>query len=232
MKIDALIPARGGSKRIPNKNMKELAGKPLIYWTMKAAEESGIFARIVVSTEDKRIAEYCKQFVEVVDRPPEYATDTSPDVEWIKHYLENYKSSDYFMILRPTSPFRTPESICLAWEVFQKDGYASSLRAVSPVRQHPGKMWTVHMDRLVPLLNYPTIEGHRSYNLPTQMLPRVYVQNACIEIGHINNVLIRHNVSGHSVMPFFMDSLEALDLNTLEDWILAEYCLNAGMVKL
>lgn len=231
-KIDALIPARGGSKRIPYKNMRALAEHPLIYWTIKAAKESGIFNDVVVSTDDAMTKEYCASLCSVIDRPKEYAIDTSPDVDWIKHYMQNFAHADFFMILRPTSPFRTAQSIQRAWRCFAHDGYADSLRAVVPVKQHPGKMWTLCNNRITPLMNYPRINGQPSYNLPTQLLPEVYIQSACIEIGHENNILARNTVSGRSIMPFFMDDLESFDLNTLEDWILAEHYIKEGIVKL
>lgn len=232
--IDGLIPARGGSQRIKNKNMRLLTGKPLIYWTIRAAMASKIFRRIVVSTDDQYTKEYCSKFVDVIDRPPEFATDTSPDVEWIKHYLENNKSADHFMILRPTSPFRTPQSIIRAWEAYKNDGYADSLRAITPVKQHPGKMWrTVEgAQRINPLMNWYGVGLQASYNSPTQSLPKIYVQSACIEICEARQVLFRNNVSGQQIMPFFTDGLESLDLNTPEDWILAEHYIKEGIVKL
>jgi len=222
--IDALIPARGGSKRVPGKNMRMLAGQPLLKYTLDSAKKAGIFRKIVVSTDDFNTAAYTtSKGVIVHKRPMEFALDKSPDVDWIAHYLnhENTKP-DYFMILRPTSPFRTAETIIRAWELWQRSGDADSLRAVSPVRQHPGKMWRVNGDRMTPLMNYPDIDGHSSFNLPTQVLPEVYVQNASLEIGQTRNVLTRNTVSGWKIVPFHTHGLEGFDINTMDDWYLAE----------
>jgi len=224
--IDALIPARGGSKRVPGKNMKLLAGQPLIEWTIGAAHRAGIFRKIIISTDRAETILYCDArfgTCERILRKPEHATDTSPDVEWIKDYLEHEENKpDYFMILRPTSPFRTAETIIRAWELWQRSGDADSLRAVSPVRQHPGKMWRVNGDRMTPLMNYPDIDGHSSFNLPTQVLPEVYVQNASLEIGQTRNVMTRNTVSGWKIVPFHTHDLEGFDINTMDDWYLAE----------
>lgn len=223
-KIDALIPARSGSKRIPGKNMKPLAGQPLLKYTLDAAKKAGIFRKIVVSTDDFNTAAYVTSLgVAVHKRPIEFALDKSPDVEWIAHYFNHEEQKpDFFMILRPTSPFRTAETILRAWELWQRSGDADSLRAVSPVRQHPGKMWRLNGDRMTPLMNYTAIGGHDTYNLPTQSLPEVYVQNGSLEIGQTRHVLTRNTVSGWRIVPFHTHDLEGFDINDMNDWILAE----------
>lgn len=232
--IEALIPARGGSKRVPGKNMKQLAGQPLIFWTIRAAVDSGIFQNIIVSTDSPETKTYClSKPVSIHNRLPLHAGDNSPDVEWIKDYLGKCSPPPmFFVILRPTSPFRTAATILRAWEAFKHEKYASSLRAVSRVKQHPGKMWTVKGNEMVPLMNYPEINGHCSYNLPTQMLPDIYIQNASLEIGESRNVLFRNTVSGSRVMPFFTHGLEGFDINTHSDFVLAEHVVKEGYVKL
>lgn len=232
--IYALIPARGGSKRIPGKNMKKLSGEPLIWWTIKAACESGIFKEIVIST-DIDVAEIpipAARAVLSVPRLPEHATDTSPDVEWIRDCLEKCGEPQYFMILRPTSPFRTAQSIMAAWEAFKADKYASSLKSVTRPKESPYKMATIVNNRITPLINHPPVNGVQAFNLPTQSLPEVWSRNPCIEIGESRNVIVRGDVSGYQVMPFYMDSIEAHDINDMDDWILAEYYLREGIVKL
>jgi CMP-N,N'-diacetyllegionaminic acid synthase len=230
--IDALIPARGGSKRLKNKNMIKLADHPMIHWTIQAAKKAGIFKNIIVSTDDFQIKRFCNRFVTIVERPPELAADDSPDVDWIKHYMENYKHADHFMILRPTSPFRTAQSIVAAWEAFRQDGYADSLKSVIEAKVPPAKMSTVHKNRLIPLINYPSINGQDPWNMPSQLLPKVFERNPCIEIGIENNVIARNTVSGREVMPFYMDRIEAHDINTQDDLFLAEKYIEKGIVKL
>jgi CMP-N,N'-diacetyllegionaminic acid synthase len=230
--IYALIPARSGSKRIPGKNMKMLAGEPLIYWTIKAALNSDIFKSVIVSTDDLRTAKYCSFQCSVIDRLPEHATDTSPDVEWIKDCLEKCGEPQYFMILRPTSPFRTAQGIVAAWEAFKADRYASSLKSVTRPKESPYKMVTISGNRMTALVNHPPVNGVQAFNLPSQSLPEVWYRNPCIEIGESRNVIVRGDVSGYQVMPFYMDEIEAHDINDMDDWILAEYYIKEGLVKL
>lgn len=241
--IYGLIPARAGSQRIKDKNMQTLKDYPLFFWTAKAAVKSGIFDKVILSTDNKDLIDYtwisddtiqkiCSE-IEYHHRKPEHATSNSPDIDWIRDYFENEtKHPDYFMILRPTNPFRTAQTIIRAWEQIKQDEYADSLRAVSKVKQHPGKMWTVQENKLIPLMNWPEIEGQPSYNLPTQLLPEVYVQNACIEIGEVRNALFRGTVSGEKIIPFYTHGLEGFDINTQEDLLLARYYVEKGIVKL
>lgn len=229
----ALVPARAGSKRIKNKNIRALGGAPLIYWTVRGALRSGIFEKIVVSTDCDSVKYIVDNLgVEIHDRLPEHATDTSPDVEWIKDCLEKCGEPQYFMILRPTSPFRTAQSITAAWEAFKADCYASSLKSVTKPKESPYKMVTISGNRMAPLINHPPVNGVQAFNLPSQSLPEVWSRNPCIEIGESRNVLVRGDVSGFQCMPFFMDEVEALDINTPADWALAEYYIREGLVKL
>ena len=232
MGIDALIPARGGSKRVPGKNMKPLHGQPLVYWTIKAAQDSGIFDRIVVSTDDACTREFCQPICDVVDRLPEHATDTSPDIDWIRNFMENNRHNNFFMTLRPTSPFRTMKNIIDAWGAFIYYRKADSLRSVSLAKAHPGKMWHMFGAFLEPVMNIHDPYGNASYNLPTQLLPTIYQQNACIEIGLYENIVKHNSVSGRTVIPFIMSRPEDLDINTAEDFIIAEHYIKEGMVTL
>ena len=138
MNIVALIPARGGSQRIPRKNIKSLGGKPLIHWTIEAARESGIFSDVFVSTEDREIAGAVPEGTAICWRPQDEARDDSPDIDWVYRTLMAAGSCDAFMILRPTSPFRTAETIRRASAQFQS-ARCDSMRAVEPVKEHPGK---------------------------------------------------------------------------------------------
>jgi len=229
----ALIPARSGSKRIRNKNMRELGGAPLIYWTVREALRSKAFGRIIVSTDGQDVKDFVDNLgVEIHDRLPEHATDTSPDVEWIKDCLEKCGEPQYFMILRPTSPFRTAQSIVAAWEAFKREEYASSLKSVTRPKESPYKMATIVNNRITPLINHPPVNGVQAFNMPTQSLPEVWSRNPCIEIGESRNVIVRGDVSGYQVMPYYMDEIEALDINTPADWALAEYYIKEGLVKL
>jgi CMP-N,N'-diacetyllegionaminic acid synthase len=158
--IVALIPARGGSKRVPGKNVRVLGGHPLIAYTIAPAIASGVFDAVIVSTDLPEIAEVARRYGAEVPflRPAALAGDTSPDIEWVEHTLRTLadqgRSYDAFSLLRPTSPFRTPDTLRRAWAAFSADPRADSLRAVEKCTQHPGKMWVARGNRLLPLLPF------------------------------------------------------------------------------
>lgn len=216
MSIIALIPARSGSKRVKGKNIRLLDGKPLIAYTIQAAKDAGIFKYIAVSTDDAvigSIAESCGAMY--LHRPEKYARDDSPDIEWITHAL--YPSdSDLFAILRPTSPFRTKETIKRAYERY--DG--GWMKAVEPAKQHPYKMWIPCLISMMPYL------GEHSHASPTQTLPLIYVQNGSLEIRPCNDP------EPKNYQPFFTRDYEGFDINTEDDFILAEALVERGVVKL
>ena len=143
--IDALIPARSGSKRITGKNFREIGGHPLLAYAIVAAKQAGIFRRVIVSIDSVRGGDIATKYgAETHFRKPEAATDTATDLDWVSNCLEAVNpQADYIAILRPTAPFRQPETIRLAWRTMQAHPYATGLKAVSPVSEHPGKMWVI-----------------------------------------------------------------------------------------
>jgi len=234
MSLIALIPARSGSKRIPGKNIKELAGHPLIAYTIQAAKDAGIFNRIIVSTDSKEIMMIAKAYGAEVPflRPEQFAKDDSPEYDFIKYTLnslaEYYR---YFADLRPTNPFRTGETIKRAWQEFQDRQPCDSLRAIEIAKQTPYKMW--QFSRIIKNEIYPfNNEKSNAYNMQTESLPKLYVQNACIEIAHTNLINRFQNVSGERIIGFLTEGYEGFDINTPEDWILAEALIERGLAKL
>lgn len=246
MTIIALIPARGGSKRVPGKNIRLLGEHPAIAYTISAAIKSKIFDAVMVSTDSAEIAEIARYYGAEVPflRSPEYSTDNSPDIEWIEETLQRLKERDRvydcFSILRPTSPFRQPETIQRAWREFQAQcDRVDSLRAVEKCKQHPGKMWVIRGEVMNPLLkgNEPSLpkkpEGNAPWHsTPYQALPEVYIQNASLEIAWCRVVLEGHTIAGDVVMPFFTNGYEGLDINDAKDWWYVEYLLQQGEVRL
>lgn len=230
----ALVPARGGSKRLPGKNARLFCGHPLIAYALGAAQDAGLFTRIVVSTDDPSLAALVRTYgVDVIDRPAALATDTSPDVQWVRHALEviGFAPLQTWAILRPTSPFRTADTIRRAYAQFRlPDQTADSLRAVEPVTQHPGKMWTQPEPGgpIKPLLDQRHPDGTPWHSSPTQTLPRYYVQNACLEMGWTANLTTYGTIHGRKVDPFFTTGHEGHDLNTPADWRAAEGLAGTG----
>ena len=230
----ALVPARGGSVRVPGKNVLPLAGHPLIAYSIAAARGSGVFADVVVSTDDERTAEIAREYGASVPelRPPELATATSPDIDWVVHTMRG-RDEDAFAILRPTSPFRTAATIIRAWEQFAALGdRADSIRAIEPVRQHPGKMWLLSGELMQPLLDQG--EGRVPFH-STQMaaLPKVWVQNSSLEIAWTR--LLREavpSIAGTRVAPFVTEGHEGFSIDYPEDVELAERLVAAGEASL
>ena len=235
--VVALIPARSGSKRVPDKNIRLLAGHPLIAYSIAAALQSGVFDEVVVSTDSDRYADIARYYGATVPflRPAPIAGDTSPDIEWIEYTLARFRNAgqnyDCFSILRPTSPFRLPETIRRAWQEFLSQEGVDSLRAVEKCQQHPGKMWVVRGKRMMPLLPMgPAEQPWHSSQYPS--LPVVYVQNASLEIARTQVVFEQRTIAGNVVMPFFTKDTEGFDVNSDYDWHLAEQLAGTGQAQL
>ncbi len=235
--IVALIPARAGSKRVPDKNIRPLAGHPLVAYTISAALQSQVFSAVIVSTDSQLYGDIASHYGAEVPylRPSELASDLSPDIEWVEYTLrrlrENGRDYDCFSILRPTSPFRLPETIKRGWRALQEEEGVDSLRAVEICRQHPGKMWVVRGNRMVPLLPFgpPEQPWHSSQY---QSLPEVYAQNASLEIAWSRVVFESRTIAGDVLMPFFTRDYEGFDVNNAYDLNLAEQLVASGKARL
>lgn len=230
----ALIPARAGSQRIPGKNMKRLGGHPLIAYTLAVAQDSGLFSRVIVCTDDHDIAGYATD-AGVAVRWREPVSSDQPDIVWVKEALSDGPRPWHFCILRPTSPFRSVEMLHRAKTRFDSACLnADSLRAVEPVTQHPGKMWTWLGPgyQILPVLDRKREDGTPWHSSPTQSLPVHYAQNASLEMGWTRNVEVHGTIHGRSVMPFFTEGYEGFDLNEPRDWREAEYLIASGAAVL
>lgn len=222
-RIIALIPARSGSKRVKHKNIRRLNNHPAIAYTINGAIGSKIFSDIIVSTNNTLYADIAKFYGAEVPflRPEEMSTSTSPDIEWINFTLTKLRDSgrsyDCFAILRPTSPFRTADTIVRAWSQFLSDQKIDSLRAVEFCKQHPGKMWLIDGERMSPLLDQPA-KGPPFHSQQYAALPPVYVQNASLEISWCRTVFENYSISGDIIMPFLTSGYEGEDLNDEADW--------------
>jgi len=230
----ALVPARSGSQRVPGKNVLPLAGHPLIAYSIAGAQEAGIFDAVVVSTDTEEIAEIGRRYGAEVPglRPEEMSTATSFDIEWVLHVMRD-RDEEIFAILRPTSPFRTADTIRRAYERLVDLGNAAdSIRAVEPARQHPGKMWTLAGDLIEPLLPQP--EGETPlHSRQYQALPKVYAQNSSLELAW-SRVLDDPvpTISGARVAPFFTEGAEGFSIDYPEDVEQAERMLARGEATL
>lgn len=206
----ALIPARGGSKSVPRKNLLVIAGKPLIAHSIGQALASRCITRTIVSTDDDEIARVGREFGADVPfrRPAEFAGDRSLDLEVFRHALEWLRdreayAPDLVVHLRATGPVRRVALIDQAIETMLARPDADSLRSVSPPIQSPYKMWRVVDGRMEPLLRLPRVAEAHSH--PRQSLPAVYWQNGYVDIVRPRVVLDRGLMAGDHVLPFVID---------------------------
>jgi len=230
------VPARSGSERVPGKNVRPLAGHPLLAYAIETARQSGVFERVVVSTDSKEIAEVARWYGADVPflRPPEYATATSPDVEWLTYTLaELAERYDVFALVRCTNPFRGPGAVRRGFDQLLATPEADSLRAVERVKQHPGKMWLLADDgrTMRPLLeqSHLDVAWHAGQY---QALPPVYVQNSALEIAWTRVVTETGTREGNVLVPFLTEGLEGFNVDDEADWERAERLVASGEARL
>jgi CMP-N-acetylneuraminic acid synthetase len=232
----AFVPARAGSERVPRKNVRPLAGHPLLAYAIESALQSVVFERVVVSTDSEEYAEIARWYGADVPflRPAEYATSTSPDIEWLRYTLERLDERyDVFAIVRATNPFRGPDVLRRGLEQLVATPEADSVRAVELVKQHPGKMWLLDEGgrTMHPLLDQSHLDSawHAGQ---LAALPPVYVQNSALEIAWTRVVSETGTREGRVLAPFLTEGYEGLNVDDEEDWERAERMLASGLVAL
>ena len=222
MKLLTVIPARAGSKRIPNKNIRELGGKPLITWTIDAAKRVPELNDVIVSTDSPAIAHVASQAGALVPwlRPAALATDTSTSIEVCMHALDWYERErgqvDGLLLLQPTSPFRSVENIREAINLFRKHP-KQSVVSFSPAESHPMWCYEVEGETITPFIE-SQVEATRS-----QDLPPAYVVNGAIYVAGPTYLRKNNSFLGKYTVPLVMtDFSQSLDIDTEWDWKLAE----------
>ena len=222
-KILALIPARGGSKGIKDKNIIDLCGKPLIAYSIECGLQSKYIDSVVVTTDSEKIAEVSRQYGARVPflRPAEYAQDTSTTLVAVLHAIrtleEMGETYDTHVLLQPTQPLRTSEDVDKAIEAYFANG-EEDLISVKPVSDPPVLMRTIGEDgRLHPLLNYTA-------DMRRQDMPAYYRIDGCIYINNIERLDENSKFANNSV-PFIMEPEHAVDIDELVDLRVAEYYL-------
>jgi CMP-N,N'-diacetyllegionaminic acid synthase len=232
--VVALIPARSGSERVRDKNIRHLAGHPLLAYAIAAARQAGIFDRIVCSTDSGKIAEVAQRYGADVPflRPNDLATSTSPDIEWITHAFQQLTGHyDLFAIVRATNPFRGPDVLQRGFDQLLATPEADSIRAVEPVKQHPGKMWVIEGKTMRPLLDQSHLDvAWHAGQYPA--LPQVFVQNSALEIAWTRVVSQTGTREGHVIAPFLTRGYEGFNVDDEEDWARARALLADGLASL
>jgi len=232
----AIIPARGGSKGIPRKNIRNFAGYPLLAWSIAAARRSELVTRIIVSTDDEEIAAVAREWGAETPflRPAELAQDKSTDLPLFEHALhwlhenENYHP-EIIVQLRPTSPVRPQSIVDDAIRILLKHAEADCVRGVVPAGQNPFKMWRFQGDDqpLSPLLEVPGIP--EPYNAPRQILPTVFWQTGHIDAIRTTTILNKKSLTGDVIYPLVIDSKYTVDIDNLVDWAKYEAVIYSGL---
>lgn len=232
MNILCIIPARSGSKGIPDKNIKLFHNKPLLAWSIIQAQKSKHEMKIIVSTDSEEYANIAKEYGAQVPflRPKELSEDLSIDLEFIQFTINKLKIKqnyipDFILQLRPTSPNRSIKILDECLDIFIENfkNY-DSLRTVVEVDKTPYKMYSIENNKLIPLFN--NINNLKeSFNQPRQILPKSYLHNGYIDI--LKTSLLKDNIiSGKKIYPFIMKKGDKIDIDNLDDWALAENNFN------
>lgn len=234
--ILAIIPARGGSKGIPRKNIRPFAGYPLIAWSIAAAKQSSLVTRIIVSTDDEEIASVAREWGAETpfSRPAKLAQDKTTDLPVFEHALkwleeiEGYHP-DVVVQLRPTSPIRPRTMVDEAVNVLLNHEDADCVRGVVPAAQNPFKMWRFNGEEkpLSQLLEVPGIA--EPYNAPRQVLPPVYWQTGHIDAIRASTIVNKKSLTGDIVYPLVIDPKFTVDIDTLADWAKYEAVIYGGL---
>lgn len=233
----ALVPARSGSERVVDKNIKNLGGHPLMAYTIRVALDTGAFDRVYCVTDSAEYANIARYYGAEVPslRPAEISASESPDIEWVNWFLslKSVRDRNYsvFAILRPTSPFRAARYIIEAITHFEGNTVGfDSLRAVEETDVHPAKMWRISDDCLVPIL--PFSNGNVPWHsCQKKALPIVYKQNASLEVAWTKTVYRYKSISGARIQPWYSSGIDGFDINTHLDFEQAERMLESVLVS-
>ena len=230
MRILALIPARGGSKRLPGKNIRMLGGRPLIAWSIEVAQGVAGIVDVLVSTDDEEIAAIAREYGALVPwlRPAELASDEAGSAGVCVHALDWYESQfgkiDGLLLLQPTSPFRGRTIVEQGLEFYQSSGFRRVV-SFSPASSHP--MWCVRIEdgKITPFVTGGGF-GVRSQDLPT-----AYAVNGALYLVSPSTLREKRAFVGSDVVPLIMESpVASIDIDTELDWLCAEAILASGTV--
>lgn len=218
--ILALIPARAGSKALVDKNIRPVAGKPMLVHSIEHAKASSLIDRVIVSTNSPAYAEIAKAAGAEVPflRPPEISQDHSTDLQAFMHALQWLKEKegklpDICVHLRPTSPFRDVKDIDAIIQILIDNPQIDSVRSVAKAPAPPFKMWFLGKDNMLePIVKTSIRDAH---NLPRQMLPQAYLQNACIDAVRTSVILEKKSMTGDRIYGYVME--KDFDIDTKDD---------------
>jgi N-acylneuraminate cytidylyltransferase len=235
----ALIPARGGSKSIPRKNIMDFAGYPLIAYSIAAGLAAETITRVIVSTDNEEIAAISRRYGAETPflRPDEHSQDQTPDLPVFRHALEWLAKNEGYqpeivVQLRPTSPFRQVGHIDgVVYRLIERPD-ADAVRTVCEPFQNPFKMWRIGPEGvMIPLgteLGIPV----EPYNQPRQALPQVYWQTGYVDAVWADTILNKNSMTGDTILPLIIDPSEWIDIDSPDDWRRAERLITSGEITL
>lgn len=234
-KVFVLILARGGSKRVPRKNIKELAGKPLLAYTIEQGRASKYIDRMIVSTDDQDIAQVAREYGAEVPfmRPAELAGDMITDFPVFVHAFEWLRDNEQYrpdivVQLRPTHPLRKTEDIDQAIKLLAEHPEADSVRTVKEPDQTPYKMYKINeqgfLEALLPIHGVP-----ESFNLPRQKLPKAHEHVGVADVMWYRTLMEKKQMTGPKVIPLILEHYPYSGINTMEDWEKYEYWIRRGL---
>jgi len=236
MKIISLIPARGGSKGIKNKNLTEIEGKSLVGHSITHSLQSTLIQRTFLSSDsDAIIQEGLKYGAEVpFVRPAELAADHVLDIPVFEHLLAYLKATenyipDIVVHLRPTAPYRDPQWIDAAIQLLIDHPAADSVRSVSEPSQHPYRVFSIdEQGFLDPIMKH---EHPQPYLLRRQDLPKMYFYNCVIDVTRAETITAQHSMTGTKIYPYVMHPDDVIDIDTPLDLAFARYYLSEKLKK-
>ena len=228
-KIVAIVPARGGSKSIPKKNIRLLGEAPLLAYSIAAGLQSAYVDRVIVSTDSEEIAEAALAWGAEVPflRPSTLAEDDTTDFPVFEHAVQWLEANegyhaDWVVQLRPTSPLRPPRLLDEAIEILARHPEADSVRCVTPSGQNPFKMWGIERGHLQPLLQ---LNQKEPFNQPRQSLPETFWQTGHVEVIRHETIVLKKSMTGEVILPCIVAPEYAIDLDNLYQWDYAEHVL-------
>lgn len=236
MEVLAIIPARGGSKKVPGKNIRPLSGKPMIAYSVEEALRSRYITRTIVTTDDDAIAAAGRAAGAEIPfkRPAELGGDHVTDLPVFQHALqwladeENYRP-EIVVHLRPTAPLRTAEHIDRGIAMLLESD-ADAVRSVTAVTQHPYKMWRFDGTRILPFMPHLTMADEQ-FNQPRQLLPPAFIQNGSVDVVRARVIMERGSMTGEVVLGMEMDGLDSVNVDHEEDFLLAEFLMSKRAQK-
>lgn len=224
MNVLAIIPARSGSKSVKDKNIRLMNGKPMLAYSIEHALSSERINRVIVSTDSEKYAQIAKKYGAEVPflRPEEISGDKSLDIEVFEHALKFLKDTegyeaDIVVQLRPTYPIRNVKDIDNMVDILINNRSVDSVRCIAAANEVAYKMWFLKEDGMLePILK----DIPEAYNMPRQELPKIYYQNACIDVTRPEVILEKHSMSGERIQGYLME--HNFDIDTEEEFQRAE----------